>query len=103
MFIPNLPPLNYLVQNGIIEEKLVTQEKNMVLNESEVRQKLVDFPGWITNGQSLSQTFKFDNFIQAIDFVNKLVAPAERAGHHPDISISYNKVTIHLTTLIFIR
>jgi 4a-hydroxytetrahydrobiopterin dehydratase len=33
-----------------------------------------------------------------MDFVNKLVEPAEAAGHHPDIAISYNKVTISLTT-----
>lgn len=34
----------------------------------------------------------------AIAFVNKLVAPSEAAGHHPDIEISYNKVTVNLTT-----
>lgn len=70
----------------------------MILNESEVRQKLVDYPGWISSGQYLSQTYQFPNFIQAIKFVNSLVEPAETAGHHPDIAISYNKVTIHLTT-----
>jgi 4a-hydroxytetrahydrobiopterin dehydratase len=40
----------------------------------------------------------FKNFVAAIDFVNKLVAPAENAGHHPDISISYNRVSIELST-----
>ena len=30
--------------------------------------------------------------------MNKLVAPSEAAGHHPDIEISYNKVTVNLTT-----
>ncbi len=40
----------------------------------------------------------FKNFLDAIEFVNKLVAPAEAAGHHPDITISYNRVTISLTT-----
>lgn len=33
-----------------------------------------------------------------MEFVNKLVDPAESAGHHPDIEISYNKVRITLTT-----
>ena len=98
MFIPDLPPTNYFAQNSIIEEKPVEKEKDMILNETEVRQKLVNLPGWITSGQSLSQTYKFNNFIQAINFVNRLVEPAEAAGHHPDITISYNKVTIHLTT-----
>jgi 4a-hydroxytetrahydrobiopterin dehydratase len=40
----------------------------------------------------------FKNFIEAIDFINALVAPAEASGHHPDITISYNKVTLNLTT-----
>ena len=70
----------------------------MILNETEVRQKLIDYPGWITSGQFLSQTYKFRDFIQAIKFINLLVEPAEASGHHPDIAISYNKVTIHLTT-----
>ena len=34
----------------------------------------------------------------AIAWVNKLVAPSEAAGHHPDIEISYNKVRVNLTT-----
>ncbi len=70
----------------------------MVLNELEIRQKLANFPDWMTNGQFLSRTYKFKDFIQAVEFVNLLVTPAEKAGHHPDIYISYNKVTIHLTT-----
>jgi 4a-hydroxytetrahydrobiopterin dehydratase len=70
----------------------------MIFNESEVRQKLADYPGWITSGNFLSQTYKFKDFVQAIKFVNLLVEPAENLGHHPDIAISYNKVTIHLTT-----
>jgi 4a-hydroxytetrahydrobiopterin dehydratase len=70
----------------------------MVLNEVEIRQKLAELPQWMTNGNQITKTFEFADFIKAVDFVNRLVAPAEKAGHHPDISISYNKVTIHLTT-----
>lgn len=83
--------------NVIIEPKLIITQ-NMVLNETEVRQKLANYPDWVTSGQSISITYKFKDFIQAVEFVNRLVEPAERAGHHPDIEISYNKVTIHLTT-----
>ena len=102
MYIPDLPPINpniSIAQNTTIEEKQIKSEENMmILNESEVRRKLAEYPDWITNGQSLSKTYKFADFIEAIKFVNLLVKPAEDAGHHPDINISYNKVTIHLTT-----
>lgn len=70
----------------------------MVLNETEVTDKIKTLPGWTTNGKEISRTFQFQDFVTAIDFVNKLVEPAEKAGHHPDIAISYNKVTINLTT-----
>ncbi|MBL1208453.1 MAG: 4a-hydroxytetrahydrobiopterin dehydratase [Geminocystis sp. GBBB08] len=70
----------------------------MVLNELEIRQQLANFPDWITSGQTISKTYKFKDFIQAVEFINRLVTPSEKAGHHPDIEINYNKVTIHLST-----
>ncbi len=70
----------------------------MILNETEIRQKLAHFPDWISSGQSINTTYKFKDFVQAIAFVNRLVEPSEKAGHHPDITISYNKVAIHLST-----
>ena len=74
------------------------QANPMVLNQTEVTEKLKTLPDWTTDGETISRTFKFKDFVNAIDFVNKLVEPAEKAGHHPDIAISYNKVTINLTT-----
>jgi 4a-hydroxytetrahydrobiopterin dehydratase len=70
----------------------------MILTDSIIQKKLQNLPGWTTNGQKITKLYKFANFIKAIDFVNLLVKPAEEANHHPDISISYNKVTIDLTT-----
>jgi len=81
----------------MMEQKVILSQ-NMVLNEVEIRQKLANYPDWMTSGHSISTTYKFKNFVEAIAFVNRLVEPAEKAGHHPDIEISYNKVTIHLTT-----
>jgi 4a-hydroxytetrahydrobiopterin dehydratase len=71
---------------------------SMVLNSTEVERQIQTLPDWTTDGRSISRTFKFANFVEAVSFVDKLVAPAESAGHHPDIFIAYNKVTISLTT-----
>ncbi|BDA72744.1 transcriptional coactivator/pterin dehydratase [Rivularia sp. IAM M-261] len=69
-----------------------------LLNESEIQERVQVLNGWSVESKTLCATRKFKDFIQAIDFVNKLVAPAESAGHHPDIEISYNTVKITLTT-----
>ncbi|MDJ0635036.1 MAG: 4a-hydroxytetrahydrobiopterin dehydratase [Xenococcaceae cyanobacterium MO_188.B29] len=74
------------------------QANSMVFNQTQVEEKLQTLPDWKTDGETISRTFKFKDFLGSIDFVNKLVEPAEKAGHHPDITISYNKVTIDLTT-----
>ncbi|MGB2926625.1 MAG: 4a-hydroxytetrahydrobiopterin dehydratase [Limnothrix sp.] len=68
------------------------------LSDTEVKTQLASLSGWEKSDDTIQKLYKFDDFIAAIAFVNKLVDPAEAAGHHPDISISYNKVTINLTT-----
>lgn len=70
----------------------------MTLNETEINQKIQSLPSWTVKDKAIFRTFKFNNFVEAIDFVNKLVEPAESAGHHPDIAISYNQVVVSLTS-----
>lgn len=69
-----------------------------LLSEAEITQQASSLPEWQVVNQELKRTFKFNDFIEAIAFVNQLVQPAESLGHHPDISISYNKVIISLKT-----
>ncbi len=69
-----------------------------LLSEIEITERAATISGWTVEGNSLKCTRKFKDFIAAIEFVNKLVEPAETAGHHPDIYISYNTVNISLTT-----
>lgn len=72
--------------------------KPMLLTPTQIEQKIQSLPQWSQSEQTLVRTFKFKNFIEAISFVNQLVEPAEAAGHHPDLKISYNRVTVSLTT-----
>ncbi|MEM9005490.1 MAG: 4a-hydroxytetrahydrobiopterin dehydratase [Cyanobacteria bacterium P01_F01_bin.86] len=69
-----------------------------LLSAAEIQQKLDRLDGWSLEGDVITAVKKFAGFPEAIAFVSKLVEPAEAAGHHPDIAISYNKVTISLTT-----
>ncbi len=46
----------------------------------------------------LSKTFAFEGFLDAIEFINAIASIAEEEGHHPNISIYYNRVLIELYT-----
>jgi 4a-hydroxytetrahydrobiopterin dehydratase len=69
-----------------------------LLSDTEIRETAKSLTGWTVSGSQLESKRKFKDFLEAIAFVNRLVEPAESAGHHPDIEISYNKVKITLTT-----
>jgi 4a-hydroxytetrahydrobiopterin dehydratase len=70
----------------------------MPLSQTEIDQKIQAIPQWQQSAQTIKRTFKFKNFVEAIAFVNQLVEPAEAAGHHPDLTISYNQVMVSLTS-----
>ena len=53
--------------------------------------------GWGDSKQKLEKTFKFEEFNDSIDFVNKVAKIAEKQNHHPNITINYNKVKISIT------
>ncbi|MBK4730084.1 4a-hydroxytetrahydrobiopterin dehydratase [Oxynema sp. CENA135] len=69
-----------------------------LLNSEQIQSALSELSGWTVEGKTLQCERTFKDFIEAIAFVNRLVDPAERARHHPDLAISYNRVKITLTT-----
>lgn len=69
-----------------------------VLSEQEVQKALQALPSWNKGGSVIKRQFEFLDFKQTMAFVNQVAEAAERANHHPDISISYNKVSMALTS-----
>lgn len=67
-----------------------------VLEDRIVRQKLLSMPLWSLEGGELVRNCSFENFVEAMQFVNGVAELAEGAGHHPDIDIRYNKVRLAL-------
>lgn len=53
---------------------------------------------WKEENNTLSQTFKFKNFIEAFAFMTKVALIAEKINHHPEWKNIYNKVEITLCT-----
>ncbi|GAC1324758.1 MAG: 4a-hydroxytetrahydrobiopterin dehydratase [Thermoleophilaceae bacterium] len=73
-------------------------ETMAVLGEDEIQGRLSSLPGWRFEGGALRRVFKFEDFAASIDFVNRISAPAEEMGHHPDLEISWNTVSVSLST-----
>jgi 4a-hydroxytetrahydrobiopterin dehydratase len=69
-----------------------------VLSTKEVTKKLESLPGWSLRKPKIIRTFSFEEFIDGIDFVQKVSIIAQKANHHPDINIRFNKVTMSLTS-----
>lgn len=72
-------------------EKLTSGERDAVLR---------DLGGWVYDeaADAIDRVFKFKDFSEAFGFMTRVAIAAEKAGHHPDWSNSYNTVTIRLST-----
>jgi 4a-hydroxytetrahydrobiopterin dehydratase len=69
-----------------------------LLPDSEIESRLTELEGWERHGMAISKTFELADFVGSVGFVDRLVDPAEELGHHPDLSISWNRVTVAITT-----
>jgi len=69
-----------------------------VLSEPEIQQALTHLAQWRLEKGEFVRDFSFVDFREAMSFVNSVAALAERAGHHPDIDIRYNKVKLKLSS-----
>jgi 4a-hydroxytetrahydrobiopterin dehydratase len=69
-----------------------------LLEDEDLSAALKKCPEWEYEKKAITRTVEFEEFNDAIDFVNDLAEIAEEAQHHPDITIRHTKVTLKLTT-----
>jgi 4a-hydroxytetrahydrobiopterin dehydratase len=69
-----------------------------LLTRAQIDEALATLPGWRFERDGLVKLFTFDGFPEAVAFVNRLVPGSEAADHHPDLAISYRRVTVMFTT-----
>ena len=72
--------------------------KPEVYSDEQVQVGLAELNGWELRDDRLRKRYTFRTFLRAIAFVNSVAYLAEAAGHHPDITINYNRVTLRLIT-----
>jgi 4a-hydroxytetrahydrobiopterin dehydratase len=68
------------------------------LSQEQAKVLLRDIPDWTLKDKAIEREFRFKDFKEAIDFVNKVAETANKEDHHPDIHIYYNRVRIELST-----
>ena len=68
------------------------------LSPEDARTRLAGLKGWELAGDAIRRRYPFGGFKEAMSFVNRVAELAERADHHPDILIEYNKVTLTLSS-----
>ncbi len=94
--------------NDLINQKILSHDQMTALTPEEIEKYLTELKeGWLVRRslgeggefletQKIVKVFKFEDFVKAMEFVNKIAQIAEKEGHHPDINIHYNKVEIVL-------
>jgi 4a-hydroxytetrahydrobiopterin dehydratase len=68
-----------------------------ILGDDEINSRLRPL-AWEREGDEIVREWRFENFVEAIAFVNRIADAAEEANHHPDIFVhGWNKVRLALT------
>jgi len=70
------------------------------LNREQAETYLKDTPGWelAADTSRIHRNFKFENFVTALEFVNRVGDLAENEGHHPDIGLGWGYCDVTLYT-----
>jgi 4a-hydroxytetrahydrobiopterin dehydratase len=69
------------------------------LSLSEIQQKLTTVPNWrITEEKWIERKFRFVEYLNGLEFVQRVAELSEKINHHPFISIDYKLVTLKITS-----
>ena len=68
------------------------------LSDADIDERLAGLEGWERSGEAIVKQFDNGDFKGSVDFVSRLTPEAEEMNHHPDLEISWNTVTVTITT-----
>ena len=69
-----------------------------IISAEQMEETLKKLQEWEGEGKGIERWFEFEDFAEAMEFVNTVAEVAEEADHHPDIDIRWNKVRLSLVT-----
>ena len=68
------------------------------LSSDEISKRLSELSGWRVDDGKLTREFQFNDFMEGVEFVNRVARVAEAEGHHPDLYVTWGRVTVQLTS-----
>ena len=69
-----------------------------LLSDPEIEERLARLPEWQRAGDAIRRTYECGDFVGSVNFVESMVSPAESLGHHPDLEVSWDRVTVTIST-----
>ena len=73
-------------------------EKLRTYSDTEIEEKIKELPGWYLEDGWICRVYKTDGWPTTLMLVNAIGFIAEAAYHHPDLSVTYARVTVKLMT-----
>ena len=67
-------------------------------NHAHIEERLRQLPGWFHEGESIRRVYETDGWPTTLMLVNAIGFRAEAADHHPDLTVSWGRVTVALST-----
>ena len=83
---------------GVKGMKKKGMKKTRTISSRDMKAKLAGVPDWTFSRNALIRQFTFPAFADAIAFITRLAFEAEAADHHPDLTVSYKRVTVTWST-----
>jgi 4a-hydroxytetrahydrobiopterin dehydratase len=72
--------------------------KERTYNETEIADRLNDLPGWYFEDGWIRRVYKTDGWPTTLMLVNAIGYLSEAAYHHPDLSVTWGRLTVKLST-----
>lgn len=68
------------------------------LTNQEIQNKMKEIPNWQLDDNAIVRNWSFNDFSEAIDFINQIARLADDHDHHPELFNVYNKVSLKFST-----
>ena len=73
-------------------------EKEATYNEAQIAERLASLPGWFFDGGWIRRHYKTDGWPTTLMLVTAIGYCSEAAYHHPDLTVTWGRVTVKLST-----